>query len=597
LLRRFIHGTFEGHPEYDDLSRSNRAIHRRKARSTTSTLGADYYVKKVNNPLFQGHSTKNSRQIDSESCDDRMHSTPLDMNTESHVLVQLWDTAGKERLKPQRYPAQYDKRSNFYQFLSIRPSAFINNNNNYEHRYNNWGFLNGITHQEDCNDYHANSNNHNGKNGIHNTSAAHEQKGKMRKRHNTNKRHGRPLHYHHHNVKYSSQNNTNTPMGDALFRNIDACMLVYDATSSMSFLHLMQWHSEWVRKLNNWEREEIGKDHHNQPNNERNGKHRASRRRRKRMSFIVVANKLDLLEKEREKSLEVQSSFGGTRRSVMGFREGKYKGRQFKYEYAAENSNNNVSLCECLPHDNTDSTSATTSTTQSDSDNSGNTNKRLTYSLKETLWSTDATYLNALQLTEDQLPANRLMILLWCQRNGIPHVEASALDGRGVDEAMEHLIKIGVEELGIREMETLEERRDDDQESIRRRAEEDAEEGSCWGIRHDEKRVLEEKEIRVSSPSNPCASVSLGNGSSTQHWNMKHDIDDSGNDSNSNNNNSNNISVAPTAVPDMDPSQYYFLYQPRQDDKLDLFARYSPKDEQRCSLFKCWLSLFSNCRR
>ena len=47
----------------------------------------------------------------------------------------------------------------------------------------------------------------------------------------------------------------------------------------------------------------------------------------------------------------------------------------------------------------------------------------------------------------------------------------------------------------------------------------------------------------------------------------------------------------------IDPSQYYFLYQPRQEEKLDLFARYSPKDEQRCSLFKCWLSLFSYCER
>ncbi|EED87988.1 ras superfamily gtp-binding protein, partial [Thalassiosira pseudonana CCMP1335] len=116
----------------------------------------------------------------------------------------------------------------------------------------------------------------------------------------------------------------------ALFRNIDACMLVYDATSSMSFLQLMQWHEEWMKRLRYWEMEDS-------------------------VPFIVVANKIDLLYGE----------------------------------------------------------------------NNG---------------------------AESQLPANRSMILLWCQRNGIPHVEASALDGRGVDEAMQQLVKMGVEELGKREM-------------------------------------------------------------------------------------------------------------------------------------------------
>ena len=43
----------------------------------------------------------------------------------------------------------------------------------------------------------------------------------------------------------------------------------------------------------------------------------------------------------------------------------------------------------------------------------------------------------------------------------------------------------------------------------------------------------------------------------------------------------------------VDPSQYYFLYQPKEkEETLDLFARYSPKEEERCSLIKCWLFLF-----
>ena len=68
--------------------------------------------------------------------------------------------------------------------------------------------------------------------------------------------------------------------------------------------------------------------------------------RRKRIPFIVVANKLDLLEGERGKSQEVQSSSVGENRcSIMGFRGGEYKGRELKYEYAAENTK--ISQCEC----------------------------------------------------------------------------------------------------------------------------------------------------------------------------------------------------------------------------------------------------------
>jgi len=496
---------------------------------------------------------------------DEKKNASSDVNAESHVLVQLWDTAGKERLKPQKCSAQYDKSINIYEFLSIKPSA-ATNNSNYEHRYNNWGFINGIAEHE----------NSSATNGTNDNPTMMEQKEIVRKRHDTKQNHGRPPHYNrgrpHHYHRLTTeylQENVNEPMGDALFRNIDACMLVYDATSSMSFLHLMQWHSEWVQKLNHWEREELEKDQTIQ---------KRKTGRRKRIPFIVVANKLDLLEGEREKSQEGQSSsVGEHRRSVMGFRGGEYKGRELKYEYAAENTT--ISQCECGDgqnqpkcqlHSNIDPA------TKRSERNNYPTTKRLTYSLKETLWSTDATYLNALQLTEDQLAANRLMILLWCQRNGIPHVEASALNGRGVDEAMEHLIKIGVEELGVREMEKLE-RRDD-----RERFDTESREAA----------ILQEKRLAVEGIVLQESGVlgSSGIGPNTQN------VDRNSSLKQNNGTSANNNTISDAATASTDPSQYYFLYQPRQDEKLDLFARYSPKEDQRCSPFKCWLSLFSYCQ-
>lgn len=240
LLRRFNYGTFEGHhpgnntDEYEQFTRDTMTTatnHWRSGRrNPTSTLGADYYVKKIANPLFdKERSTQYSTSTDdpkSNTQASRLATTNITTAAESHsqLFVQLWDTAGKERLMPQRYPAQYDKKSNFYQFLSIRLSKTSNNNNsnNYEHRYNNWGLILKGGGTTNANDDETSMHNH----------SVHEQREKL-SRHNNNinnntqLKHGRPLHYHRHNSK---KHYSNEPREDALYRNVDACMLVYDST-------------------------------------------------------------------------------------------------------------------------------------------------------------------------------------------------------------------------------------------------------------------------------------------------------------------------------------------------------------------------------
>ena len=270
----------------------------------------------------------------------------------------------------------------------------------------------------------------------------------------------------------------------------------------------MQLHSEWVQRLNRWEIEDGPTQIH-----------ATGSRRRKHIPFIVVANKIDLLEKS---ELLRSSGIRPQRRSVMGFKCGEsYKGKDFVYEFAVENTN------EQLLDDRSSFLKRRSSN-----------NNRLTYSLKETSWSNDRIYLRALQLTEDQLPANRLLILLWCQRNGIPHFEASALDGRGVNDAMEHLILVGAEELHRRE--------EADKLSDTRR--------------HDTRKVNYEHSAGSTSP----AITSGVDGT-----------DDTG-------------VALPVTGSGIDPSQYYFLYQPTQNEPLDLFARYSAKKNKVPSCFsKC----------
>ena len=302
----------------------------------------------------------------------------------------------------------------------------------------------------------------------------------------------------------------------------------------MSFLHLMQLHSEWVQRLNRWETEV-------ESSNRSTARiHAEGSKRRKNIPFIVVANKIDLLEKS---EVLRSSNVGRKRRSVMGFREGEsYKGKDLVYEFAVENTQQIADHSSSLKR-------------------RSSANKRLTYSLTETSWSNDRIYLRALQLTEDLLPANRLLILLWCQRNGIPHFEASALDGRGVNEAMEHLIMVGVEELYMREKE----------------AEKLA--ATDYGRSYDSTSDANLSNIKGTTTFTALDDTNrLGAGEGNMDGGNKNSP--KGNTATCVCEDHDDYISPPETVSSVDPSQYYFLYQPRQDEPLDLFARYSPNTKK-----------------
>jgi hypothetical protein len=44
-------------------------------------------------------------------------------------------------------------------------------------------------------------------------------------------------------------------------------------------------------------------------------------------------------------------------------------------------------------------------------------------------WTTDQMYVDSVLNTEDISHPDRDMVLLWCMRNGLTHMEVSALDG------------------------------------------------------------------------------------------------------------------------------------------------------------------------
>ena len=293
-------------------------------------------------------------------------------------------------------------------------------------------------------------------------------------------------------------------------------MFVYDATSSMSFLHLMQWHSEWMAKIKHWEEEACnGIDD--------------SRKQRRSIPFIVVATKIDVLEQQNMRTENPSA------RSIMGF--DRYAGQDHLYEYAAEaatdDDQSTLEEPSCLIADNPNHVG------------------RLTYSLKETLWSRDAAYLDTLARIDDDLPANRQMIMVWCQRNGIPHVEASALDGRGVDEAMDLLIRISAEEKHAR--------------------------GHCeMGATPAQEDNTHDEPVYESDMYAAQLETTNNHDRHTFVGDEANGLSDSSQLGSS--------------------SQYYFVYEPRSDSG-DLFERYQSNDEKHCSLGSCWRGFFFNCIR
>ena len=467
LLRRFVNGTFQYGGGGGDT----------KQRNTMSTLGADYYVKRMEHPLscYRGLG-------EVKSC---------------HALIQLWDTQGSESTPPisQRSCSHHKcmQQFNMYQFLSLdkqseHATLFHSKQTDHNwHRYNNWGLIErhqaqAPLHMNDMNTQERN----NRMSTITNQDAV------------------------------SNKHDSNKVSKNALLDHVDACMLVYDATSSTSFLRLMKFHEEWMQRMN----------------------HLSSKsKQKKRLPFIVVANKIDLLD-HNNNAAEYVAMANLKRRSVMGL-HGYYRGFDEKYEYAADYAPTHITSPQCNRLD-------------CHHKNQGNnlpkykprthTDNKLTYSLKETCWSSDEQYLHCIQHADDQLPSNRTMVLLWCKRNGIPHVEASALDGRGVDFAMRELITLGFEERLNSEGEQF----------------------------HNESNRADDFDIKIASEDDDMDEF-IGDISATSA--LYDDANANGNEHNQ----SNQEEV-------VNNSQNTFLYIPRYDKQLDLFTRYSQKEDKRCTL-------------
>ena len=187
-------------------------------------------------------------------------------------------------------------------------------------------------------------------------------------------------------------------LGDAVFRNTDTAVIVYDATSSRSFAHVIRWRSELIRRMT--EKKQWGGE----------GGEEGSM---STCPILVVANKLDLLRAHAYR-LSGARRRSVPQRDVMGLK-GAFQGRDHRYEYAgiirpALSSGGGVDRVL---------------------GGRGEHGGALYYGLTDTEsnWAEDPAYLAFVEKAEEASVPERDIVRIWCRRNGLSHVEASALDG------------------------------------------------------------------------------------------------------------------------------------------------------------------------
>ena len=226
-------------------------------------------------------------------------------------------------------------------------------------------------------------------------------------------------------------------LGDAFFRHANVAILIYDATSSRSFLQLIKWHKELLERIKRAQNRDdmrlqngFGKGG--------NGNINSVGQNRRQFPVLVVATKLDRLKAEQSKSGNIRTV---PQRNILGL-SGSYKGIDNYYEYGAVDG---IEGQQYL--------SRKHSYSKNELDKSGSANfphgasqdnNMISMFGLEGDWNMDTSYMNYVRLAEDECFPDREMVKRWCRRQGLLHIEVSALENKGVDTAVEAAVTIAL---------------------------------------------------------------------------------------------------------------------------------------------------------
>ena len=197
-------------------------------------------------------------------------------------------------------------------------------------------------------------------------------------------------------------------MEASFFSQADAFMLVYDMMSSTSFTQLLKWYADLIDVCKSNPR-----------------------------PILIVANKLDLFLADQQRAQRVVHPRRVPQRDVMGL-GGNFKGNDFRYEYSVSRKTDDP-------------------TPQQRKRTNLNPQRRMEISAflaNHENWTTDGSYLESLINSEDGSLPDREMVLLWCMRNGLKHIEVSAATGNNVEEAINELIRLALDDRKTRSNES-----------------------------------------------------------------------------------------------------------------------------------------------
>jgi len=205
-------------------------------------------------------------------------------------------------------------------------------------------------------------------------------------------------------------------LGDTFFELADCAILVYDATSSRSFTQLLRWYSELSDRMK--DRVENGDGCSKFP-------------------VIVVANKLDIIRSDEDDKNQPMRRRKVPQRDIMKLSSG-FRGKDHRYEYTVSSSPTTRSR-------------ANTGDFSVDGRNRWHQNQHnrnqssLSYGLTDANWTTDNSYLNNIIKSEDGSFPDRDMVILWCMKNGLQHIEVSALEGDGIGDAVAKMVRLAMD--------------------------------------------------------------------------------------------------------------------------------------------------------
>ena len=172
------------------------------------------------------------------------------------------------------------------------------------------------------------------------------------------------------NVSANKTHGLTANFGDNFFKHSHVAILVYDATSSRSFTQLIQWHSDLL--------ERIQRIHETTPNT--TNPYQQQTLAISNFPVLIVANKLDQLQKERSLHYSKPTV---PQRDVIGLK-GHFKGDDSRYEYTVSTTVSQSTTLEKRRRRNDKSPT-----------------KTLSYSLEGASWTSDHSYLDSIITAED----------------------------------------------------------------------------------------------------------------------------------------------------------------------------------------------------